>query len=126
MKNDDGPLPAEDVRLGYPELTRCDHCGVLDPTTMRVGIEGELYWLHRDCMDAFEPIDSRPVTLGKRVVGFATKYPGQPGWIAWRLCGGRLVNRQDGLHDDGQVEVCAHRGFYARIMRAIPRTLSRV
>ena len=88
--DDDGPLPAEDVRLAYPELTRCDHCNILDPSTMRVAIDGGMFWLHRHCLDAFEPTNSRPVTMGNHVVGFVAKYPHHPGWTAWRLAGGRL------------------------------------
>jgi hypothetical protein len=55
------------TRRAYPELTRCDHCGVLDDRVECVGLafarqdEGDGFtWLHRECQDQFEPVHSQP------------------------------------------------------------------
>jgi len=42
------------IRLGFPELTRCDHCDMLDGHTQRLEIRNidgltEKRWLHEDC-----------------------------------------------------------------------------
>src|SRR5262245_58634627 len=49
------------VRLAFPELTRCDHCGVLDHHTQRIDVHGEKRWLHEDCRIEFEPLECYPV-----------------------------------------------------------------
>jgi hypothetical protein len=48
--------PTELLRLAFPELTRCDHCGVLDGTRrFDVGDPVEVRWLHEECIAAFKP-----------------------------------------------------------------------
>jgi len=61
--------PDELVRLAFPELTRCDHCGVLDIHTRRFEKNGEKRWLHEDCSLEFQPINDiyRPRKLGHTV-----------------------------------------------------------
>lgn len=53
-------LSEAQVRAGYPELTRCVHCGVLDPATERVIIADEgavllTVWLHVNCRAHWKP-----------------------------------------------------------------------
>src|SRR5215472_9247844 len=58
--------PDELVRLAFSELTRCDHCGVLDIHTRRIEINGEKRWLHEDCSIEFELPECYPVLYQKR------------------------------------------------------------
>jgi len=62
--------PNELVRLAFPELTRCDHCGVLDIHTRRIEDKsGEKWWLHEDCSLEFQPTNGvyQPRKLGYTV-----------------------------------------------------------
>jgi hypothetical protein len=49
------------IRLGFPELSRCDHCDMLDGHTQRLEVKGPLsgvtekHWLHEDCAINFDP-----------------------------------------------------------------------
>jgi len=53
--------PDEVIRLAFPALTRCDHCGELDGATQRVLVGKEKRWLHEQCRAAFKPVASTPV-----------------------------------------------------------------
>ena len=53
--------PNELIRSGFPELTRCDHCGALDHHTQHMDINGELRWLHEDCTVDFRAVENYPV-----------------------------------------------------------------
>lgn len=63
----------EITRAGFPELTRCDCCGVLDERTEPVlefkgARRGDgWFWLHPECKPLFEPEISYPATNAKGV-----------------------------------------------------------
>jgi len=69
----------EIIRLGFPELTRCDHCGVLDATTQRYDQANgrDKHWLHPGCLESFKPTASTPVrrVSGQHVVYAADEEP---------------------------------------------------
>jgi hypothetical protein len=85
------PLTAEEVeatRNGFPELTRCDHCGQLDDRTMPTLAFNDhpgdgFYWLHEHCREFFAPTVSNPV---ETFVEPAEPDPG-PGWLRSRFMG---------------------------------------
>lgn len=61
-----GEFPANVTRTAFPELTRCDHCGVLDERTEPVlefkdaCLKDGWYWLHPQCKPLFEPVNNAP------------------------------------------------------------------
>jgi hypothetical protein len=85
------PLTAEkiaEIRTAFPELTRCDHCGQLDDSTMPTlefnDHPGDGYhWLHEHCREFFRPAVSKPV---ETFVEPAEPDPG-PGWLRSRFMG---------------------------------------
>jgi hypothetical protein len=56
---------AEIVRSGFPELSRCDHCGVLDENTQRLEVGPEdakqKRWLHPACAAGFVLLPDLPM-----------------------------------------------------------------
>lgn len=59
------------MRRGFPELTRCDQCGVLDDVTYPIRATDGRYWLHHGCARAFVPIPCEPLadTRGRTIGG---------------------------------------------------------
>ena len=97
VKNEDEPPDPEVTRIAFPELTRCDHCGVLDartqPTMLFAAHPGDgWHWLHLECVRAFVPIAAEPVVDGRgRPVARRAQPPPEPaprnpptGWIRSR------------------------------------------
>jgi len=77
----------ETTRAGFPELTRCDHCGVLDDRTEPFLVEKFEYagwqWAHPECKDSFKPTISHLIRDSKgRVAGAIVHRNGE--WEAYR------------------------------------------
>jgi hypothetical protein len=66
--DDEQKLPDPEVtRIAFPELTRCDHCGVLDartqPTILFTAHPGDGWnWLHPECAREFVLPQCRQIT----------------------------------------------------------------
>ena len=78
--DDDKPPDPELTRSGLPELTRCDHCGVLDahtqPTMVFAQHPGDgWHWLHPRCTQEFVAIIYEQIRHVTRVVGSFIQYP---------------------------------------------------
>lgn len=84
VRDDELDPDPELTRSAFPELTRCDHCGVLDPSTQPT-LEfnhhpGDgWFWLHSGCRAAFVPTISEPIYDYKnRFIGASVKT--EEGW----------------------------------------------
>jgi len=86
--NDDGGWSPDAVRSYHPELTRCDHCGVLDEDTEQVGLleNHEHHWLHPKCIELFVPPLSELVPGGAIIT-----YDRGQTWQAWRFISQRMI-----------------------------------
>jgi hypothetical protein len=87
------------VRIAWPVLCTCDHCGSEAPgrcggLTVRVGHlrSRELHWLHVECIATFEPIVSDlTISTGNKVFGAELSNDGGQTWQRYRLLNGRLI-----------------------------------
>jgi hypothetical protein len=92
----DEPGDPEVVRGFFPEMSRCDKCGVLDERTERVGLleDRTMYWLHSQCIVDFVVMRSELVhdRKGHRI-GVVMSHDRGETWEAWQLVNNEPIYR---------------------------------
>jgi hypothetical protein len=104
------PIEPEVVRGFYRELTRCDHCGVLDQQTERVTFDDEFFWLHEYCRENFRRPVSKLVYNNKRAVGAVMR--SKQKWRAFKFIGSRLIDAGEFDHVRGAEYAAAWRELF--------------